>query len=64
MREALNLNQQGTLESRKQGIAKYEQAIKIYQRQDVRTNFKNARRNEAGLLSFIGTTYSRHWKNE
>jgi tetratricopeptide (TPR) repeat protein len=58
MREALNLNQQRTLESRKQAIAKYEQALKIFQRQDVRTNFKNARSNEARLLFKIGGVYS------
>ncbi len=55
--EGINLQQPGISESQKQAIAKWEQALKIYQRQDVRTGFDKAQINEAALLFDIGSTY-------
>jgi CHAT domain-containing protein len=57
-KEGQNLQQQGTLESRKQAIAKYEQALKIHQRQDVKAAFDQVRETEAVLLLGIGGIYS------
>ncbi len=56
--QADQLKAQGTLESWRQAIARYEQALSISQRKDIRNSYpREARYLEAGTLVNIGTVY-------
>jgi tetratricopeptide (TPR) repeat protein len=56
--QADQLKAQGTLESWRQAIARYEQALSISQRKDIRNSYpKEARYLEAGTLVNIATVY-------
>jgi tetratricopeptide (TPR) repeat protein len=56
--QAEQLKAQGTVESWRQAIARYEQALSISQRKDIRNSYpREARYLEAGTLVNIGTIY-------
>ncbi|PMB00110.1 hypothetical protein CEN50_04465 [Fischerella thermalis CCMEE 5268] len=56
--QAEQLKAQGTVESWRQGIARYEQALSISRREDIRKSYpREARYLEAGTLVNIGTVY-------